>query len=94
MADGVACAPTEEDLPGDDDAEATLRGVEHRGALPRDRVARHLVGGSTEGVQDPAERHVLAERHTANLLVPRDLLARGVERDLRVVEAVRHRRPR
>ncbi len=38
-------------------------------------------------MQDPAERHVLAERHAANLLVSRDLLARGVERDLRIVEA-------
>ena len=88
MADGVAGATAEEDLPRDDDADATFGRVEHRRPVSGDRVARHLVGRRADRVEDPAERHVLAERDTTHLLVAGDLGSRGIPRDLRVVEVV------
>ena len=84
--DALAHPVAEEDLPRDGDAEPAGRGVEPGRPLADDGVALGQVPAA-ERLEQPPQRHVLAERHPVHLVVAVDDLAVGVVGD-RVVGEV------
>ena len=89
LADTVAGPAAEEHLPRDDDAETCAVGqVEVRRVGAGDGVVGDLVDGGAERVEQSAQRHVLAERHAADLVVAARHLAVGSDDHLGVGEPV------
>ena len=85
----LAGPPAEEDLPRDHHGQLRAVGqFDDGGTRAGDRVAADLVDGRTQRFEHAAQRDVLAERHSTDLLVPVDDVAVRGDHDLRVDEAL------